>query len=334
VRVRIPGSRNAAARERAHVDKQESVYAASLVRSGDTSAIISTAMHRSRAHLLLFLACVAVTASCRREAGSQVPDRPRLTSNVSLQDVTFRRTALGRNIQYRVISPVQSPGQRLPVVFMLHGAGGGYRDWSNYSDVARYAESGVLLVMPEGESSYYTNAVDPPNDRFEDYITQDLIREVETRLPAATGRANRAIVGISMGGFGAVKIGLRHPDLFVFAAGISSAIDVPRRGFSIKRLQQSRHYNSIFGRAESQTRRENDPFNLVKTANPETAPYFFLTCGDQEGLLPANREFAALLEERHFHHEFHTIPGSHDWNQWNTWFPVVFRSLSEHLEIK
>jgi predicted peptidase len=124
VRVRIPGSRNAAARERAHVDKQESVYAASLVRSGDTSAIISTAMHRSRAHLLLFLACVAVTASCRREAGSQVPDRPRLTSNVSLQDVTFRSTALGRNIQYRVISPVQSPGQRLPVVFMLHGAGG------------------------------------------------------------------------------------------------------------------------------------------------------------------------------------------------------------------
>lgn len=291
-------------------------------------------MHGWRPHLLLFLACVAVTASCRREPGTQVPDRPRLTSNVNLQDVTFRSTALGRNIRYRVISPVPPPRQRLPVVYLLHGAGGNYRDWSNYSDVARYAESGLLLIMPEGESSYYTNAVDPPYDRFEDYITKDLITDVETRFPAATGRANRAIVGISMGGFGAVKIGLRHSDLFVFAAGISSAIDVPRRGFSIKRLQQSRHYNSIFGSAESQTRRENDPFNLVKTANPETAPYFFLTCGDQEGLLPANREFAALLEERHFHHEFRTIPGSHDWNQWNSWLPVVFRSLSEHLKIK
>jgi len=71
--------------------------------------------------------------------------------------------------------------------------------------------------MPEGESSYYTNAADPPDDRFEDSIVHDLITDVEAKFPAAAGRANRSIVGLSMGGFGAVKIGLRHPDLFVFA---------------------------------------------------------------------------------------------------------------------
>ena len=134
-----------------------------------------------------------------------------------------------------------------------------------------------------------------------------------------------------MGGFGAVKLALRHPDLFGFAGGISSAIDVPRRAFSIKRLQQSRHYNSIFGPAESQTRRDNDPFVLVRTVDPSATPYVFLTCGEQEGLLPANREFAALLAQRHFKHEFHTMPGGHDWNQWNAWLPLVFQSLSEHL---
>lgn len=230
-----------------------------------------------------------------------------------------------------MILPALPTVQKLPVVYLLHGGGGGFRDWSNYSDVARFAESGLLLVMPEGESSYYTNAVDPPQDRFEDYITKDLIADVESRFPVIGTRSSRAIIGVSMGGFGAVKVALRHPDLFVFAAGISSAIDVPRRAFSIKRLHQSRHYSSIFGPGGSQTRRENDPFVLVRAANPESAPYFFLTCGEKEGLLPANKEFAALLAQRAFHYEFHTVRGGHNWNQWNAWLPVVFRSLSEHI---
>jgi len=59
-----------------------------------------------------------------------------------------------------------------------------------------------------------------------------------------------------------------------------------------------------------------------------------LTCGEQEGLLPANREFAKLLEARHFHYEFHTIPGGHDWNQWNAWLPSLFRSITERMNPK
>ena len=278
--------------------------------------------------------CLAMTLACRRNEHSRFIDRPRLTPKVTLRDVTFRSAALGRDMQYRAISPLQPAGHRLPVVYLLHGSGGGFRDWSNYSDVARFAESGLLLVMPEGESSYYTNAVNPPQDRFEDYITRDLIADVESRFPVATGRANRAIIGNSMGGFGAVKIALRHPDLFAFVGGISSAIDVPRRAFSVKRLQQSRHYNSIFGPAGSPTRHENDPFLLAREVNPETAPYFFLTCGEQEGLLPSNREFAALLTPRHFHYEFHTVRGGHDWNQWNAWLPKLFQAVSAHIELQ
>ena len=199
------------------------------------------ASHRCRAHLFLLLqlvVCLALTGACRRSENSNLADHPRLTPKVGLRDVTFRSTALGRNMRYRVLSPLQAAGQKLAVIYLLHGGGGGYRDWSNYSDIARFAESGLLLVMPEGESSYYTNAVDPPQDRFEDYITQDLIADVESKFPVASERANRAIIGVSMGGFGAVKIALRHPNLFVFAAGISSAIDVPRRAFSVRRLHQ------------------------------------------------------------------------------------------------
>lgn len=260
------------------------------------------------------------------------PDRPLLTANVVLKDVIFRSGSLGRDMPYRVILPAAATPQKLlPVIYLLHGGDGGYRDWSNYSDVARYAESGFLLVMPEGESSYYTNAVGPPTDRYEDYIVHDLIADVESRFPAAPGRANRAIIGLSMGGFGAVTLGLKHPELFTFAGGLSPALDVTRRSFVFKRFHQSRHYAAIFGPAGSPTRQASDPFVLVRAADPEKAPYFFLTCGEQEGLLPANREFAALLAHQHFRYEFHTIPGGHNWSQWDAWLPALFRSLSEHM---
>lgn len=260
------------------------------------------------------------------------PDHPRLTSNIILRDITFHSVALNRDMPYRVILPTNLPADRkLKVVYLLHGGGGGFRDWSNYSDVAQYSEQGFLLVMPEGASSYYVNAIDPPGDRYEDFIVHDLIADVESRFPVAPGRSNRAIAGVSMGGFGAMNLALRHPDLFAFAAGLSSAIDVPRRAFSWKRLQQSRHYNAIFGAPGSPTRRAQDPFVEAKTANATAAPYFFLTCGEQEGLLPSNREFANLLGQNHLPHEFHTVHGGHDWNQWNAWLPDMFRSLSKHL---
>ncbi len=284
---------------------------------------------------LLVIGCYLLTAAgCKTGDNAAIPDHPRLSEHVIFRDVTFRSTALGRNMLYRVISPADKASEKFPVIYLLHGGGGGFRDWSNYSDVAKFAESGALLVMPEGESSYYTNAVDPAEDRFEDYIVHDLIADVETRFSIATGRPNRALVGVSMGGFGAVKIALRHPDLFIFAAGLSSALDVPRRPFSIKRFHQSRHYRAIFGPTGSQTRRENDPFVLVRTASPDATPYLFLTCGDQEGLLPANREFATLLAERRFKYEFHTARGSHDWNQWNAWLPMLLQAVAAHMNLK
>lgn len=296
------------------------------------AASMQNARHRRHSYILIAFAVIWWSA-CQRQQPVQQPDRPRLTPNVTFRDVTFRSAALNRDMQYRVILPVAAAsGQRMPTVYLLHGGGGGFRDWSNYSDIARFAESGLVLVMPEGGQSYYANAIDPPQDRYEDYIVNDLVSDVESRFPVATGRANRSIIGVSMGGFGAVNLGLRHPERFVFVGGISSAIDVPRRSFSIRRLRQSLHYRSIFGSSGSQPRRDNDPFVRVRTVNPDVAPYFFLTCGEQEGLLPANREFAALLTRLHFKHEFHTVHGSHDWNQWNGWLPELFSSLAKYMK--
>jgi len=189
----------------------------------------------------------------------------------------------------------------------------------------------MILVMPEGDDSYYVNSATQPRDRFEDYIVNDLIGDVESKFPVLSSRSSRAIAGISMGGFGAVTLALGHPDLFFFAAAISPALDVPSRPFSIKRISQWEHYRSIFGPWGSQARQSRDPFLVVRGVDPAKVPYLYLTCGDKEGLLPANRRFAALLEGLHYRYEFHVVPGGHDWSQWNQRLPMLLQKLSEYV---
>jgi len=258
-------------------------------------------------------------------------DQPRLTPGVRMEDVVFRSLSLNRDLKYRVILPgTISNARKLPIVYLLHGGGGDFREWSNDSNVAAFAEKGLILVMPEGESSYYTNSAEHPSERFEDYIVRDLISEAESRFPADPSR--RAIAGISMGGFGAIKLGLKYPGLYKFVGALSPAIDVPSRPFSIKRISQYRHHTAIFGAWGSQTRKENDPFVLARVVEPKTAPFIYITCGEQEGLLPANRHFAELLASRQFHFESHFGSGGHDWNQWNRRLPDMFASLVRQLQ--
>jgi S-formylglutathione hydrolase len=261
-----------------------------------------------------------------------LPDHPQIAEGVRIQDVTFRSEALNRDTTYRVFLPVNlPPGRKLSVVYLLHGGGGGFRDWSNYSDVSKFALHGLILVMTEGDSSYFMNEVGSANDRYEDYITKDLIADVAARFPARNDREGRAVIGVSMGGFAAVEYALTQPQLYAFSGAISPAIDVPERRFSAKHLEQWWRFRRIFGPVGSDERRARDPFELARTVDPSKSPYIYLTAGEQEPLLEPNRRFEALLKQRGFAHEFHAKPGGHDWTEWDAQIPGCFESLLEHM---
>jgi S-formylglutathione hydrolase FrmB len=293
--------------------------------------------HLKPLHAALFVVslCSFVLAGCH-SVQQVLPDHPRLVAGVVVQDVIFHSTALNREMTYRVYLPEKiAPGKRLPVVYLLHGNGGSFRNWSNYSDVAKYAvpnnSNGLILVMAEGESSYYMNAAEKPADKYEDYLVNDLITDVESRFPANKGREGRAVVGVSMGGFAAVKLALSRPELFSFAGAISPAIDVPSRKFTWKRYWQWERFKAIFGAMDSKPRRDADPFVLVQSASPAQTPYLYITAGEQEGLLEPIQRFVKQLKQRGFAYEFHTKPGGHDWGEWGAQIPGCFESLLSHL---
>jgi S-formylglutathione hydrolase FrmB len=282
---------------------------------------------------VISLSClaIAVLAGCHSGQLSLV-DHPRSFPGVASEDVTFYSSALGRNMTYRVYLPRDvSPRTKLPAVYLLHGCGTSFRDWSNYSDVGAYAAKGFVLVMVDGACSYYVNAALNSKDKYEDYFVHDLISDAESRFPVLSNRENRAVVGVSMGGFAAVKLALTRPDLFAFAGAISPAVDVPSRSFSAKRWSQSMRFRTTFGPSGSETRVHSDPFILVKSAQPVRTPYLYVTAGEQEPLLPPIRRFVTLLKLRNFAFEFHTKSGGHDWNQWDTQIPGCFESLATHV---
>lgn len=279
---------------------------------------------------ILCLATLLVLAGCHRT--SFVVDQPRNFPGVLTRDVTFYSSALGRKMTYRVYLPSEiRAGAKLPAAYLLHGCGGSYRDWSNDSDVGAYAAHGLILVMVDGDCSYYMNAVFAASDRYEDYFVHDVLADTETRFPVESDRAHRAVVGVSMGGFAAIELALTRADVFSFAGAISPAIDVPGRGFSLRRWGQSMRFRTIFGPTGSERRNRTDPFRLVTSTDPSEAPYLYITAGDNEPLLSPIRRFAGLLRQRHFSYEFHTKPGGHDWSEWSEQVPGCFTSLIAHL---
>jgi poly(3-hydroxybutyrate) depolymerase len=111
-------------------------------------------------------------------------------------DRTFRSAALEREVTYRVRVPARVNGGSVRVIYLLHGNGQTFREWSEDSRVAELAPADAVLVMPEGGSSYWMNSATVARDRYEDFVTRDLVADAERGLAVR----ERAIVGTRWAG--------------------------------------------------------------------------------------------------------------------------------------
>jgi S-formylglutathione hydrolase FrmB len=229
---------------------------------------------------------------------------------------------------YRVIEPTSfKPGERICVGYLLHGNGSGFREWSTYSSIGELAVDNYVLVMPEGHSTYFMNSATKADDRYEDFVTRDLIADAEHDLPQPIGRSSRFIAGNSMGGFAAMVLAFKHPDLYAFAGALSPPVDFPKRAFTLRRISQSLGVRRIFGPEGSATRSSNDPFLLARAANPDSVPFLFVSVGDQESLREPVERFNRALTARSIPHIFLLGRGGHNWQQWNGNLPMLLESL-------
>jgi putative tributyrin esterase len=255
---------------------------------------------------------------------------PKDVQTVRVEESVFHSASLNRDMRYLTLLPSgYSTGRKFPVLYLLHGLYGDYTNWNSKTRLERIAaDYAMLIVTPDADDSWYTNSATGPADRFEDYIVKDLISEIDRKYRTIPEKRARAVAGLSMGGYGAVKFGLKYPQLFAFAGSLSGAFDAAQNLDDLRPEFRARLLG-VFGHAGSETRAENDVFRLGKSA--EKYPYFYLACGTSDFFLDTNRALAAQFSRQKIPYEYHETPGGHTWEYWDSVLTPLLQAVGRVL---
>lgn len=268
--------------------------------------------------------------------------QPKIALPTTVENHKLNSKLMAREMPYRVVLPINyksEKAQRYPVIYLLHGLTGHFDNWTDKSKLAEYAAKyDYMIVTPEGNNGWYSDSATIPNDRYETYITQELIPEIDKNFRTVADRNHRAVAGLSMGGYGSIKFGLKNPEMFALVGSFSGALGAASwteksLGNGWKTLTDS--ITSVYGAAESKTRQENDIFKLVKEIPSEKVsrlPFLYLDCGTEDSLISSNRDFAGLLLEKKVRHEFRQLPGKHDWKYWESQIQEFFELSEKFLK--
>ena len=263
-------------------------------------------------------------------------------SAATVETIQFRSTLIGKTLPYNVVLPTDyraSRNSRYPVLYLLHGLSGHYSDWLTRTNVADYgAKYRMIVVMPEGNDGWYTDSPTVGSDKYESYFVKELIPDVQRRYRTIESRYGRGVGGLSMGGYGALKFGLKYPATFAFAASMSGALDAaswPEKDLMAGAIRES--VPRVFGPDGSETRKANDIFEMVRAisaARSSSLPYLYFDCGTEDPVCGSNPPFAALLREKKIPHEYRQLPGNHSWQYWDRQVQEVLKIAAEKLGAK
>ena len=284
---------------------------------------------------LLILACSVAFAQGRIDCSS-------LDSQILKRPVHY---CVQLPSAYDAKNPATQP-RRYPVLYYLHGLGDNEQTlfktggWTLIEDLRQQHKIGeFLIVAPEGRASFYINSADG-KDRYNDCFLREFLPFIEKKYRVAPGRANRAIGGISMGGYGALRFAFAHPELFSSVSAQSAALilDSPQQinGAARSGSPVVRALSQVFGNPIDVAHwQANNPFLLAKKnrlALRKLAIYF--NCGreDEYGFAVGATALDRQLNGEHIKHEFHLYPGSHDASYFGTHLGEVIEFHSRLFE--
>jgi S-formylglutathione hydrolase FrmB len=255
-----------------------------------------------------------------------------------VETVPFKSAMTGMSLPYSVVLPAEyagSPSTRYPVLFILHGLSDHHSMWLARTNLAEHAAPyRLILVTVEGNNGWYTDSATVPSEKYESYLLQELIPDVQSRYRTIEEGYARGLAGQSMGGYGSLKIALKHPDEFAFAASMSGALRAARYteedGGGWDLVWES--IRQAFGPVGSPTREANDLFTIARAARPgQGLPFLYLDCGTEDDLVGQNQAFAALLVEKKIAHEYREVPGVHNWDLWDRQIREVLKLAAQKL---
>ncbi len=199
--------------------------------------------------------------------------------------------------------------------YLLHGLSDDHTIWQRRTSLERYVQDlPLIVVMPDGGRGFYCDALE--GMAWETAIVRDLIGYVDSRFNTKATRESRCIGGLSMGGYGAVKLAVKHPSLFSSANSHSGALAFAHRPL-VPNPQDpfAAEFRRVVG--EHPEGGPEDIFALVQKLPAEQRPALRIDCGTGDFLLQDNRALHAYLEDLGYPHEYAEFPGEHNWAYWD-----------------
>jgi S-formylglutathione hydrolase FrmB len=240
--------------------------------------------------------------------------------------IHWRSIVIGKQTEMQVLLP--SVGEPpFATLYLLHGIFGDSTNWLRYTRLEWYLRDlPLIVVLPDGDRGFFTDNEEGP--AYARYMGEELPSFIERNFHARPARGARAIGGLSMGGYGALRVALGYPERFCSVHSHSGAVmrlnlDVgPRRAMADPTLR--RHppefldeLRRVFGRRPMGTK--HDLLALIRLARRRhrRLPQIWIDCGTEDSLLEANRDLHRRLGGCRVPHMYREFPGDHDWDYWD-----------------
>jgi len=245
----------------------------------------------------------------------------------------FFSEVLGLSCSMCVILPQETSGQigmpssakkdKHPTLFLLHGLSDDHTIWQRRTSIERYvADLGLAVVMPAVNRSFYADMAH--GLRYWTYVSEEVPALARSFFPLSDAREDNFVAGLSMGGYGAFKLALRHPERYAAAASLSGALDVRPKNRNLDE-DRTKEYRNIFGDLDAIEGSGNDLFHLaeVVAASGGPKPKLFQCCGTEDPLYDQNLRFRDHARQLGLDLTYAEELGSHEWGFWDRWIQRV-----------
>ena len=230
---------------------------------------------------------------------------------MALLSIQYHSKSLMKACSMQIILP-ESVQEPYPVMYLLHGLSDDHTIWCRRTRIEWYVrELPLAVVMPDGGRGFYCDAVNGP--AHESHIIKDVIGFVDTHFNTRAERSGRVIGGLSMGGYGALKLALKFPYMFCSAVSHSGGLAAGHKPHGEDLAAETR---LIYG--ENPTGGKDDLWTIAERSDRDSLSAIRMDCGLDDFLLKDNRAFHQHLNKLGIPHEYEEFPGEHNWDFWDT----------------
>ena len=222
----------------------------------------------------------------------------------------YRSKSLEMATSFCVVLPDDRPLKDTPVVYLLHGLSDNCTNWERYTSVERYAmEHNIAVVMPEVQRSFYTDM--ELGLKYFEFVSKELRDIVHHLFNLPTSGSMNYVMGLSMGGYGALKCALTYPNKFAGCGAFSPAVDVKELSANGPKVKKN-EFKAIYG---DEIKNNNDIFYLIKKS--KKAPFIYLACGESDFIFSHTQKLDNALREKGLEYTYEHWDGIHDWAFWD-----------------